>query len=187
MLAMRDLELRGAGNVLGREQHGHMEAVGYDTYMKLLREVIAERTGEPVKERKEVNVRTEYNAFIPETYVTDEAWRIRQYGNISRIDSISDLRRMQNTMRDMYGAPPEEVVNLLTVALVKNLCADAGAEEVTLMKGKSGIVFAKMKDVAPRFAADAQKAGAGTEMGEKVTFSFPTGRMLVKFLCDYNK
>ena len=187
MLAMRDLELRGAGNVLGREQHGHMEAVGYDTYMKLLREVIAERTGEPVKERKEVNVRTEYNAFIPETYVTDEAWRIRQYGNISRIDSLSDLRRMQNTMRDMYGAPPEEVVNLLTVALVKNLCADAGAEEVTLMKGKSGIVFAKMKDVAPRFAADAQKAGAGTEMGEKVTFSFPTGRMLVKFLCDYNK
>lgn len=187
MLAMRDLELRGAGNVLGREQHGHMEAVGYDTYMKLLREVIAERTGETVKERKEVNVRTEYNAFIPENYVTDEAWRIRQYGNISRIDSLSDLRRMQNTMRDVYGAPPEEVVNLLTVALVKNLCADAGAEEVTLMKGKSRITFGKMKDVPPRFAADAQKVGASIDMGENVSFAFPTGRILVKFLCDYNK
>ena len=187
MLAMRDLELRGAGNVLGREQHGHMEAVGYDTYMKLLREVIAERTGEKVKERKEVTVRTEYDAFIPETYVTDEAWRIRQYGNISRIDSLSDLRRMQNTMRDVYGAPPDEVVNLLTVALVKNLCADAGADEVTLMKGKSEIKFGKMKEVPLRFAADAVSAGAKTNMGEKIAFSFPTGKSLVKFLCDYNK
>ena len=187
MLAMRDLELRGAGNVLGREQHGHMEAVGYDTYMKLLCRVMAERTGEPVKERKEVSVRTEYNAFIPETYVTDENWRIRQYGNISRIDSLSDLRRMQNTMRDVYGAPPDEVVNLLTVALVKNLCADAGADEVSLMKGRSEIKFGKMKEVPPRFAADAAAAGAKTSMGEKVSFAFPTGKTLVKFLCDYNK
>lgn len=184
MLAMRDLELRGAGNVLGREQHGHMEAVGYDTYMKLLREVIAESSGGEIKERKEVNVRTEYNAFIPENYVTDEEWRVRQYGNISRIDSMRDLRRMVNTMRDIYGAPPDEVVNLLTVALVKNRAADYGADEVTLMRGKSTVVFKLAKDVPDGFAERAESMGGVLKMTDKLSFEFPTGNMLVKFLCD---
>ncbi len=185
MLAMRDLELRGAGNVLGREQHGHMESVGYDTYMKLLREVIAESSGGEIKERKEVRVKTEYNAFIPENYVTDGEWRLRQYGNISRIDSMSDLRKMINTMRDIYGAPPDEVVNLLTVALVKNRAADCGADEVTLMRGRSEVTFRFAKDVPDGFADKAEMAGGTVRMSGKVSFIFPMGNRLVKFLCDY--
>ena len=185
MLAMRDLEIRGAGNVLGREQHGHMEQVGYDTYMKLLREVINETQGKPAEEEKDVTVRTDYNAYLPENYVTDSEWRVRQYGNISRISSAAELKRMESTMRDMYGPPPAEVVNLLTVSLVRNRASALGADEARLMKGKSALVFRRARDVSPSLAAAAEKAGGSMELGEKASLCFATGRSMVKFLCNY--
>lgn len=185
MLAMRDLEIRGAGNVLGREQHGHMEQVGYDTYMKLLREVINETQGKPAEEEKDVTVRTDYNAYLPENYVTDSEWRVRQYGNISRISSAAELKRMESTMRDMYGPPPAEVVNLLTVSLVRNRASVLGADEARLMRGKSALVFRRARDVSPSLAAAAEKAGGSMELGEKASLCFATGRSMVKFLCNY--
>lgn len=186
MLAMRDLEIRGAGNVLGREQHGHMEQVGYDTYMKLLREVMNETSDNPTEADREISVRTDYNAYLPENYVTDSEWRVRQYGNISRISSAGDLKRMETTMRDIYGPPPAEVVNLLTVALVKNRAAALGASEAALMKGQSSLVFKRAKDVSGSLLSAAEKYGGWVKIGEKVSVSFASGRTLIKFLCDYN-
>ncbi len=184
MLAMRDLEIRGAGNVLGREQHGHMEQVGYDTYMKLLREVMNEASGKPVGKEREVIVRTDYNAYLPENYVTDSEWRIRQYGNISRISDATDLKRMESTMRDMYGEPPSEVVNLLTVSLVKNRAAGLGADEVSLMKGESSVSLRYARDVSSELIGLAEKYGGWTDFGDKVYLRFATGRSLVKFLIN---
>ena len=186
MLAMRDLEIRGAGNVLGREQHGHMEQVGYDTYMKLLREVMNETAGKPEPPEKEVNVRTDFNAYLPEKYVTDAEWRIRQYGNISRISTPADLKRMESTMRDIYGPPPSEVINLLTVALVKNRAAALGATDASLMKGESSLVFRRAKDVPAKLFSAAEKFGGAFTLGEKVSVGFASGRTMVKFLCDYS-
>ncbi len=184
MLAMRDLEIRGAGNVLGREQHGHMEQVGYDTYMKLLREVINEAAGKPVAEEKEVTVKTDYNAYLPENYVTDSEWRIKQYGNISRISTAADLKRMESTMRDMYGEPPGEVINLLTVSLVKNRASVIGADEAELMKGESSVSFRFARDVSPELIGAAEHYGGWTEFGDKVYLKFSSGRSLVKFLMN---
>lgn len=184
MLAMRDLEIRGAGNILGREQHGHMEQVGYETYMKLLREVIDETTGKAAREEKEIIVRTDFNAYIPESYVTDEEWRVRQYGNISRISTAAELRRMENTMRDMYGRPPDEVVNLLTAALVKNKAAALGADEAELMHGRSGIIFRRVKDVPSDAISLAEKYDGWFDIGEKAAIRFRTGKSMVKFLCN---
>lgn len=184
MLAMRDLEIRGAGNVLGREQHGHMEQVGYDTYMKLLREVMAEARGAEAEEDREIRVRTDFDAYLPTTYVTDAEWRVRQYGNISRISSLAELKRMESTMRDMYGAPPEEVANLLSVALVKNKASALGADEAELMHGQSRLIFTRAKDVSEELARAAEKFGGQFKLGEKAALCFASGRAMVKFLCN---
>lgn len=184
MLAMRDLEIRGAGNILGREQHGHMEQVGYDTYMKLLREVMNEVRGTPEEDVSdhEVTVHTDYDACLPDSYVTDQEWRMRQYGNISRISSLSELRRMESTMRDIYGPPPESVVNLLAVALVKNRAAALGADEAALMHRESAITFRRAKDVPGGLPAAAEKYGGWLDVGEKVSVRFPTGKSMLRFL-----
>ena len=128
---MRDLEIRGAGNVLGEEQHGHMEAVGYDLYCKLLREAVLEEKGEKPEKDFETEVDFPVNAFIPSTYIRNEALRLDIYKRISSFENEDDLVDMQDELIDRFGDPPKPVQVLLQVAVVKALAHKAGIESIT--------------------------------------------------------
>ena len=118
-IAMRDMELRGAGNLLGAQQHGHLDAVGYDLYIKLLNEAVLEEKGETVKEAPECTVSVNYNAFIPEKYVSFAAQRMGLYKRIASIDNEYDRIDLADEIIDRYGDMPKPVENLLMIALIR--------------------------------------------------------------------
>jgi transcription-repair coupling factor (superfamily II helicase) len=143
-IAMRDLEIRGAGNILGAEQHGHMDAVGYDMYCKLLAEAIeAAKSGDSVTEQKEdfeTTVDIQVNAFIPPFYIENEDFKLEIYKKISHILDGTDYSDVLDEITDRFGTPPIAVINLLDVALIKTIAHKAGFCSVTQKKG--GIILA---------------------------------------------
>ena len=116
---MRDLEIRGAGNILGAEQHGHLDAVGYDLYIKLLNEAVLEEKGEKIEEKIETTVSLKCDAFIPDKYVSYSSQRMELYKKIANIETPEDKDDIIDEMIDRYGDIPAPVQNLLTVALVR--------------------------------------------------------------------
>ena len=128
-LAMRDLEIRGAGNVLGAEQHGHMDKVGYELYSKLLKE---ELTGE-TQTVAELDIRV--NAYIPEKYIESSAGRLDSYKQIAEISSVADYKRVYSSLMDTYGELPRAVENLLVIAALKSYAAKFGVKKISLIKG----------------------------------------------------
>lgn len=118
-IAMRDLELRGAGNMLGAEQHGHLDAVGYDLYIKLLNEAVLEEKGEKVEEAPECTVSVAFNAFIPEKYVSFSSQRMGLYKRIALIENEYDRMDIADEITDRYGDMPKPVENLLMIALIR--------------------------------------------------------------------
>ncbi len=134
-IAMRDLEIRGAGNVLGAEQHGHMDRIGYELYSKLLRE---ELTG---KEEKPPEMDVRISAFIPETYIESNTMRMDAYKEIAEIDGENSAQEFISQAEDIYGKLPQEAVNLIGIALVKYLATGIGAKEVKVSKEETSISF----------------------------------------------
>ncbi len=118
-IAMRDLEIRGAGNMLGREQHGHMEAVGYDLYCKMLNEAVKREKGEIVEESFETAVDLDMDAYLPEDYIAGELQRLDLYKRISEIGSGEQKDEIMDEMIDRFGEPPKAVMNLLYLALLR--------------------------------------------------------------------
>ena len=134
-IAMRDLQIRGAGNLLGHSQHGHMEAVGYDLYMKMLNQAIAAARGEPVRrDKSECLVDLRVDAYIPEGYIPDGAGRIEAYRRIAAIQNPADAADVLDELIDRYGDPPASVSDLVSVSLVRVLAAAVGVYEVTQKK-----------------------------------------------------
>lgn len=130
-IAMRDLEIRGAGNILGAKQHGHMEAVGYDMYLRLLSEAISERKGEEKSAKTyECLIDLRLDAHIPEEYIDDTAQRIDIYRKIATIKSHEDSMDVTDELIDRFGEPPQAVLSLLDVALLRNTLAAYGFEEI---------------------------------------------------------
>lgn len=134
-IAMRDLEIRGAGNVLGKEQHGHMDKVGYELYSKLLKEELGE------KPAKNVQLDIRVSAYIPEGYIENSAGRMDAYKEIAEIRTLADRNRVVGALEDLYGELPLEVENLVEIASVKAMAEEIGVEEVLSDKGTASLVF----------------------------------------------
>ncbi len=147
-IAMADLEIRGAGNILGKEQHGHLEKVGYDLYCKLLEDAVAEAEGKEVKPRREVRLTIDYPAYLPETYVEDSEKRMSMYSRIALISSAEDRAAISSELTDIYGKPPAEADNLLQAALIKNLAADINAVSVSVRGEDCRVLFEKAMDIS---------------------------------------
>lgn len=122
-IAMRDLEIRGAGNLLGEEQSGHMEAVGYDLYCKMLNEAVKAVKGDTEEEETfETTVDMDLDAFIPSTYIKNEVHKLDIYKRIAEIENEEEMMDMQEELMDRFGDMPNAVNNLLNIALIKAIC-----------------------------------------------------------------
>lgn len=134
-IAMRDLQIRGAGSLLGHSQHGHMEAVGYDLYVKMLGQAIARAKGEPIqRDKSECLVDLRVDAFIPEKYIADGPGRIEAYKRIAAIQTPEDAADVLDELIDRYGDPPPSVSDLVNVSLVRVQATAVGVYEVTQKK-----------------------------------------------------
>ncbi len=143
-IAMRDLEIRGAGSLLGEIQSGHMEQVGYDTYCKLLDEVVREMQGEPVKQEKEIQIDINLSSYIPDSYIEDAAQKIEIYQDIALCRNNKDIEDIIDEIIDRYGTMPQEVENLIDVARVKILARNANV--IKLTQKQSTVVLNLDKD-----------------------------------------
>ncbi len=133
-IAMRDLEIRGAGNILGAQQHGHMDSVGYDMYCKILKESIDELQGIEHKEEITTTVDFDMDAYIPEQYIQSENQRIDIYKKIAAISSEDDSSEVTDELIDRYGEPPKAVINLINIALIKNMANSIGITDINAKK-----------------------------------------------------
>lgn len=138
-IAMRDLEIRGAGNLLGAEQHGHVAAVGFDLYCTMLDEAIRQLKGEQAGTRREVEIDLQVSAFIPEYYIQDSSVKLGFYQRIQQARAISRLHLLEDELIDRFGDVPPETWNLLRVAELKIHCMEIG---IRSLKQKGGVVTA---------------------------------------------
>jgi transcription-repair coupling factor (superfamily II helicase) len=135
-VAMRDLEIRGAGNLLGAEQHGHIAAVGFDTYLRLLGEAVAEMKGEPVSEEKEIRIDLPVKAFIPPEWLGQEALRLELYRRIGTARDHEALEAVRAETEDRFGALPGPVRTLVAVATLKVTALELGVDEITTFRSR---------------------------------------------------
>jgi transcription-repair coupling factor (superfamily II helicase) len=129
-VALKDLEIRGAGNLLGGEQSGHIAGVGFDLYVRMIGEAVTELKGDGPAERPEVRVELPVNAHIPHDYVPGERLRLEAYTRIAAIDSAEDAAEVRDELADRYGPPPEPVANLLDVARLRARARRAGLTDI---------------------------------------------------------
>ncbi|WP_270504631.1 transcription-repair coupling factor [Paraclostridium sordellii] len=133
-IAMRDLEIRGAGNILGPQQHGHMAVIGYDLYVKMLNEAIRKVKGEVVQEEIDVEVDLPVNAYIPDSYIDDEIIKIEMYKKIASIENESDMNDIKDELADRFSDIPKSVNALISIAYIKTLCKQIGIEKIRMLK-----------------------------------------------------
>lgn len=122
-IAMRDLEIRGAGNMLGLQQHGHIEAVGYDLYVRFLNESIRRLKGEVVEEKIETTIDLQVDGYIPTKYIEDEEQKIEVYKKIAALEDMDDYGELLDELIDRYGDIPKQVENIMEVSYIKSLAS----------------------------------------------------------------
>jgi transcription-repair coupling factor (superfamily II helicase) len=148
-IAALDLELRGAGNLLGGEQHGHIGAVGFDTYLRLLEETVQEIKGEEVLPEIHATLNLGLDIRISPDYIADEHQRLRTYKRISEAKTGEDVQRIGEELRDRYGPPPDAVMNLLRFSVLKTVVEAAGVEAIDRRSGMLNIKFHEQSRVNP--------------------------------------
>ena len=163
-IAMKDLEIRGAGNILGREQHGHMIKVGYDMYARLLAETVAELKGEKVVQKLNTEVEIDIEAYAPESYIPLQTDRMNFYRNLADCQSLDEIQQLQHQIVEIYGAYPKPVDNLFAVSTLKTLANSAGIVKVVVRPAHGELVFAGKEQMMKKVVFDALLA-----FGERVT------------------
>ncbi len=133
-IAMRDLEIRGAGNILGAQQHGHMSIIGYDLYVKMLNDAIKKVKGIETTEEVDVEIDLSVNAYIPDNYINDELMKIEMYKKIASIENKNDVFEVQEELEDRFSDIPKSVQILLQIAYIKTLCKQMRIEKVRQVK-----------------------------------------------------
>jgi len=135
-IAMKDLEIRGAGNLLGADQHGHVGAVGFDLYTKLLAEEIDELRGQVVATPPQVTVDLPIGAMLPDAYIGDQSVKIDLYRRLAAITSVDEAKAIRQEISDRFGPPPEPVENLLTIIELKGMAIALGIPSVTVVENE---------------------------------------------------
>ena len=142
-IAMRDLEIRGAGSLIGEVQHGHMEQVGYDMYCKLLDEVMKEMQGtKTIEEKPEDDIQIDINvsSYIPDEYIESSSIKISIYQDIALCKNEDEILDVTDEIIDRFGEMPKEVENLLEIARIKNMCKEKNIKKV-VQKGNSVVFY----------------------------------------------
>ena len=146
-IAMRDLEIRGAGNILGKEQHGHMEKIGYDLYVKLLDEVTRGLKDGKETSAKEIKVELPLDAYISEDYISSQEERIIFYDKISQISSYRERDMILAELKETNGDVPKETENLCNIALLKNLATNFNVKLIKITAKECLVYFYKSKEI----------------------------------------
>jgi len=190
-IAMRDLEIRGAGNVLGAEQHGHMQAVGYDLYCKMLNSAVkllrnhadagAETSIEQIEaeEEFETSVDAQTDAYIPSSYIKNEEQKLDIYKRIASIETGEDRMDMQDELMDRFGAIPVPVNNLLLIAGIKSEAHKIYITDVVIREEETKLIFRKNADLETDRIPELislHKGKLSVKPGENVTFIFRKGK-----------
>ena len=186
-IALRDLEIRGAGNLLGAQQHGHMEAVGYDMYVKLLNEAVLEEQGEAPEARVECAVDIRCDAYLSKAYIPAAPQRMEMYRKIARITEYEDYEDILDELCDRFGEPPSASVNLCKIAHLRALGAKAGMKKI---EERDGILRLVPETVHPNalsalaaaFPAAQIRMALGGESA--VVCRFKKGTRVVDFATD---
>ncbi|HEV8266702.1 MAG TPA: TRCF domain-containing protein, partial [Thermoanaerobaculia bacterium] len=158
-IAAKDLEIRGAGNILGGQQSGHIESVGFETYVKLLEEAMAEVKGEPMPEAREVTLQLGIPLALPPSWIEEEALRMALYKKVAAADRSEALEAVAKEAADRYGTPPPEFGRLLDVARLRVLCLSLGVKALQRRGDELAATLEKDHKLDPDKALEARKNG----------------------------
>jgi transcription-repair coupling factor (superfamily II helicase) len=174
-IAMRDLEIRGAGNMMGSAQHGHMASVGYDLYCRMLEDTIKIIKGEIEQEPVETSIDIKVDAFIDSLYIEDELQKIEVYKKIAAIESIEDYMDVKEELEDRFSEIPEPVYNLMDIAYIKSKARNLGIEDVKEKQGEVLFQFQSRdrvkKDIFKQLL-EQYKNNIIIRMGDKPSFGY---------------
>jgi transcription-repair coupling factor (superfamily II helicase) len=159
-IAMSDLKIRGGGTILGASQSGHIAAVGYDMFLRLMESSIAEIKGEPIQEGLEPEINLPIAAFLPETYIADIDQRLSVYRRLARMTDLKDISVLKAELEDRYGRLPEEAGNLLLKIMLRVLAVRAGCKRLDLKDSSVQIQFSEAHQIRP-FGVVEMVAAAG--------------------------
>ncbi len=182
-IAMRDLELRGAGSVLGGEQHGHMESVGYEMYLRLLNDALGEEKGElPQKNDCSIDIRS--TARIPENYITDLSSRLEMYRRIASIRNDDDLSDVTDELIDRFGEPPKCVFELMDIALIKSRCIKLGFTDISERNSRLIMTLTERKQeiVLTLYSVFSKRLGETSGEDDKIVIKLNEGEKPLELL-----
>jgi transcription-repair coupling factor (superfamily II helicase) len=160
-IALKDLEIRGAGNILGREQHGYILSVGYDLYLKMLDQAVADLSKESRDEAPEVYLELEYSGFIPDAYIPDPMEKMEVYKKIAGVSTNEEFDRVYREIEDRFGPVPDEMQSVLALAEIRIICRRLFITSIKEEKGTLRVEFSKLSKVSVDKIVRMVREGAG--------------------------